>query len=174
MKVTGNIDNVIGITLVILWKIRMSCLGKGMRSAECSLLVSLFLVIVAVPPRINGSDVIDERSVVIGGSLTLRCPASGEPKPDIEWTRRGEALSFISEPNLRAVDVGRELQLFNAHLLDAGSYMCTATNPAGSASKQFIVKVIGDFIYYANIFPPVAIPIDYERRSWRSTSECLT
>ena len=90
---------------------------------------------------------IDEQSVVIGGSLDLHCPATGMPEPDIQWTRQGKPLSFLSEPNLRVTDGGRHLQLFNAHLLDAGSYMCTATNLAGSASKQFIVNILGKFIF---------------------------
>jgi len=100
-----------------------------------------------VPPRISGSEVTDEQSVVIGGSLTLHCPATGEPTPDIQWTRHGETLSFISQPNLRVVDAGRELQLLNTHLLDAGSYTCTATNPACNASKQFFVNVMGMILY---------------------------
>jgi len=96
-----------------------------------------------VPARISGSELTDEQSVVIGASLTLQCPATGEPKPDIQWTRHGETLSFVSQPNLRVVDGGRELQLLNTHLFDAGSYTCTATNPAGNASKQFLVNVMG-------------------------------
>ena len=100
-----------------------------------------------MPPRINGSQAIDERSVVIGGSLTLHCPATGVPQPDIQWSRRGEEIVFVSEPNLRVKDAGREMQLFNAHLPDDGSYTCTATNTAGTASKQFKVNVIGKFIF---------------------------
>jgi len=80
---------------------------------------------------------------MIGGSLSLACPASGVPEPNVEWTRGGEALSFALEPNVRSTDGGRELQLFNAHLLDAGSYTCTATNQAGTDSRRFTVNVVG-------------------------------
>ena len=109
-------------------------------------LYEYILVTFAVPPRINGSRVTEKRSVVIGGSLVLYCPASGVPEPDIQWTRQREEILFVSEPNVRVVDGGHELQLYNAHLLDAGSYTCTAANPAGNVSKQFVVDVIGEFI----------------------------
>jgi len=97
----------------------------------------------AVPPRINASQLTDEHSVVIGGSLALNCPATGVPRPDIRWTRQGEALSSVSEADVRVVDGGRQLDVYNAHLSDAGSYTCTAVNAAGTASKQFVVNVIG-------------------------------
>ena len=83
---------------------------------------------------------------MIGGSLTLHCPATGVPRPDIQWTRRGKEMVFVSEPNVRVLNAGRELQLFNAHLPDAGAYTCNASNTAGSASKQFKLNIIGESI----------------------------
>jgi len=124
----------------------LSCSANKLAISICSM---LSFVAIAVAPRINGSEAVDRRSVVIGGSLTLDCPATGEPQPDIQWSRHGETLSLITEPNLRTVDGGRELQLLGSHLHDAGSYTCTATNPAGSANKQFAVNVIGNFIRHA-------------------------
>ena len=92
---------------------------------------------------------IDSRSVVVGGSVSLDCPATGVPEPDVEWTRRDDALSVVSQPSLRLVDGGRRLQLLNAHLHDAGAYTCNATNAAGTASKQFVIDVIGEFVLLA-------------------------
>ena len=83
---------------------------------------------------------------MIGGSLALHCPATGVPQPDIQWTRRAKEIALLSEPNLRVLDAGRELQLFNAHLSDAGAYKCNASNTAGTASKQFKVNIVGEFI----------------------------
>ena len=80
----------------------------------------------------------------------MTCPATGLPRPDIRWSREGEELSSIAEPNIRAVDGGRQLQMYNAHLLDAGSYSCTATNQAGTASKQFVVNIMGKSVFFAN------------------------
>jgi len=97
----------------------------------------------AVPPRINGSEMVDEHSAVIGGSLVLFCPVTGLPTPDIQWTREGDPIPSVSEPSLHATDGGHHLQLFNTQLIDAGSYTCTATNPAGTANKRFTVNVIG-------------------------------
>ena len=113
---------------------------------------SLFFVIYSVPPRINGSRATDEQSVVVGGSLTLHCPATGLPQPDIQWSRQRQSLSFTIEPHLHVVDGGRQLQLYSAHLSDAGSYTCNATNLAGNATKQFTINVIGQFTFYPNYF----------------------
>ena len=97
----------------------------------------------SVPPYINESHAIDEQSVVLGNSIVLHCPASGVPEPLIRWTREGEAFSYLSEPNLRVQEGGTQLQIFNAQLLDIGSYACTATNPAGTATKEFILNIMG-------------------------------
>jgi len=110
-----------------------------------NVLYLLTFVECAVAPQIDGSEVVDEHSVVLGSALTLSCPASGVPQPLIQWTRHGEAISVVSEPNLRLLDDRRELHLTSAHLLDAGSYTCTAANQAGSASKQFSVNVMGEY-----------------------------
>ena len=103
-------------------------------------------VVVAVPARINGSGVVSQHSVVSGGSLTLDCPASGVPRPDIRWTHQGEAMSATAERHV--VDGGRRLELYGAHLSDAGLYTCTAANTAGAADKRFIVSVISQSVIF--------------------------
>jgi hypothetical protein len=86
---------------------------------------------------------VEELSVVIGSSTVLHCPVTGIPEPLIRWTREGEPLSFITEPSLRVQNSGRELHVFNAQLLDIGSYACTASNAAGSATKEFLLNLLG-------------------------------
>ena len=81
--------------------------------------------------------------MVVGGSVTLHCPAFGIPKPTIRWTRSGESFSVNSLPNVRIQEGGHQLELFNAHIIDMGLYSCIASNPAGSVTKEFSLDVLG-------------------------------
>ncbi|XP_062868586.1 ADAMTS-like protein 1 [Trichomycterus rosablanca] len=63
-------------------------------------------------------------------SLTLLCPARGDPTPTVSWSKDGRPLrdgvSWDSGGALRVVDPGTE---------DAGTYRCTASNEMGSDSE---------------------------------------
>ena len=85
---------------------------------------------------------------MIGQSITLECVASGTPKPHIKWIRGEESLSFVTNPNLLMVDGGKKLQIINAQLLDADGYTCVASNVAGNATKEFLLKVLGGWYFF--------------------------
>ena len=66
---------------------------------------------------------------------TLRCNASGDPHPDITWTKAGVPTSKFNASGyvLYLVDVQRD---------DVGSYICTASNGFGaSATAISIVNI---------------------------------
>ena len=87
-----------------------------------------FLVVFSAPPSITG--VADEKAdVQIGKDLTLTCNASGDPHPNIAWTKDGVPASQFNAS-------GYLLHLVNIQKKDAGSYICTASNGYGDHVMQ--------------------------------------
>ena len=85
---------------------------------------------ITVPPK--REDQLNLNSVK---NHTLTCNASGDPNPNITWTKSGVPASQFNASGyvLHLVDVKRE---------DAGSYICTASNGFGnSATAIDIVNI---------------------------------
>ena len=86
---------------------------------------------VSVPPRIT---VLPERQSrrTLGTNYTLTCNASGDPSPNITWTKEGrtEAQFNVSGHKLYFVDIKVE---------DVGSYRCTADNGYGTPATSLAV-----------------------------------
>ena len=116
---------------------------NGPVRVEITVVFTISITSPPVPPSIENSNQIVVKSTVIGQSITLECVASGTPKPHIKWIRGEESLSFVTNPNLLMVDGGKKLQIINAQLLDADGYTCVASNVAGNATKEFLLKVLG-------------------------------
>lgn len=88
-------------------------------------------IIVKVPPTITVLPV-RQSIATVGENLTLICNASGDPTPNITWTKEGKtAPQFnVSGHKLHLVDVKRE---------DFGSYKCTADNGYGTPATSLAV-----------------------------------
>ena len=71
-----------------------------------------------------------------GQNLTLKCNASGDPLPNITWTREG-----ATQANQLVNAIGYRLYLVNVQKEDVGSYRCTANNGYGIASSLALVNV---------------------------------
>ncbi|XP_054440698.1 hemicentin-2 [Pteronotus mesoamericanus] len=98
-------------------------------------------LMVLTPPVILGDteELVEEVTVNASSTVSLQCPALGNPVPAISWLQNG--LPFSPSPRLCILDDGQILQVSTAEAADAASYMCVAENPAGSAEKLFTLRV---------------------------------
>ncbi|KAM7440130.1 hypothetical protein ABFA07_010624 [Porites harrisoni] len=88
-------------------------------------------VIVRVPPRITEIPV-RQPSATVGTNLTLTCNASGDPTPNVNWTKEGETAAEFNVS-------GHKLHLVNVKREDFGSYKCTADNGYGTPATSLAV-----------------------------------
>ncbi|KAM5331532.1 hemicentin-2 [Glossophaga mutica] len=98
-------------------------------------------LMVLTPPVILGDteELVEEVTVNASSTVSLQCPALGNPAPTISWLQNG--LPFSPSPRRQVLDDGQILQVSTAEVADAASYMCVAENPAGSAEKLFTLRV---------------------------------
>uniref|UniRef100_A0ABI8A9U9 Ig-like domain-containing protein n=1 Tax=Felis catus TaxID=9685 RepID=A0ABI8A9U9_FELCA len=95
-------------------------------------------------PRIrgNGSRDADEPLRVTakaGEEVTLDCEAQGSPPPLVTWTKDRHPVAPHSCRH-RLLPSG-SLRVAQAQVGDSGLYRCTASNPAGSASQHYMLRV---------------------------------
>ena len=68
--------------------------------------------------------------------MTLTCEASGDPVPNITWTREGATTNQLENVT------GSSFYLVRVQLNDTGSYRCTADNGYGTVTRVASVSVI--------------------------------
>ncbi|GBM98114.1 Hemicentin-1, partial [Araneus ventricosus] len=98
-----------------------------------------FLVDILVPPSIN-SDLVTQMVVQENSSLVLDCSSFGNPSPSIMWLKDGTELE--ADENLILSSDSAQLEIPNIEAYHSGTYLCIATNVAGSAEKEFNVDVL--------------------------------
>uniref|UniRef100_A0A2K6UV43 Hemicentin-2 n=1 Tax=Saimiri boliviensis boliviensis TaxID=39432 RepID=A0A2K6UV43_SAIBB len=100
-----------------------------------------YQLLVLTPPVILGDteELVEEVTVNASSTVSLQCPALGNPMPTISWLQNG--LPFSPSPRLQVLEDGQVLQVSTAEAADAASYMCVAENQAGSAEKLFTLRV---------------------------------
>lgn len=83
-----------------------------------------------------------------GVDVELRCRATGEPVPTIEWLRAGQPLQ--AGRRLQALPDG-SLWLERVEAGDAGVYECVAHNLLGSATAKALLAVRGEECFYLGL-----------------------
>ncbi|XP_073909095.1 hemicentin-2 isoform X2 [Castor canadensis] len=98
-------------------------------------------LLVLTPPVILGDaeELVEEVTVNANSTVSLQCPALGNPAPTLSWLQNG--LPFSPSPRLQVLEEGHILKVSTAEVSDAASYMCVAENQAGSAEKLFTLRV---------------------------------
>ncbi|CAH1721316.1 neuroglian-like [Aphis gossypii] len=77
-----------------------------------------------------------------GETAVIRCEASGNPEPTIEWIHNGRPLSEAS-PNPRRSVTSNSITITPLTKNDTGNYGCNATNSIGYVYKDIYVNVLG-------------------------------
>ena len=86
------------------------------------------------PPTIsNGTN--RNLDVEEGDDVLLHCEANGDPIPVVTWKKDDQILqeSYTTMSTFRITSI---------ELRDAGTYVCTAKNRAGTVSQSILVRVI--------------------------------
>ncbi|KAM6237533.1 hemicentin-2 [Spheniscus humboldti] len=78
--------------------------------------------------------------VMANASAVLSCEATGVPRPEVTWQKDG--VGIAGGPGLKVLPDG-QLHLLRASPGDAGTYLCVARNPSGTAAgrTRLIVQV---------------------------------
>ena len=84
-----------------------------------------------MPPNITLNP-LSKADIEVGQNLTLTCNASGDPLPNITWTKAGQSQFSVSGYDLSFADVQSK---------DVGSYRCRAYNGYGEDAST--VGIVG-------------------------------
>ncbi|XP_037824081.1 protein amalgam-like, partial [Lucilia sericata] len=97
---------------------------------------------VVVPPNIDDSLSSSDVIVREGSNISLRCRASGSPKPVIKWKRDDNSRITISKNHIVNEWEGDTLEITRISRLDMGAYLCIASNGVPpTVSKRIKVSV---------------------------------
>ncbi|XP_043791730.1 lachesin-like [Apis laboriosa] len=95
---------------------------------------------VVVPPDILDDSTSTDMEVREGSNVTLRCAATGTPKPKVTWRR--EVGGTITQANSHEVGQGSVLKLTRVTRAHMGPYLCIASNGVPPAvSKRIVLNV---------------------------------
>ena len=95
-----------------------------------SLLVIVLLHL--VPTNITG--IRGNQTILEGDNLQLTCEATGQPEPNITWTKGKPG----NQGNTVVVQEGKVLTITNINRTDAGIFTCTAYNGFGRTESQAV------------------------------------
>ncbi|NWZ71362.1 SDK2 protein, partial [Acrocephalus arundinaceus] len=110
------------------------------RNAAGEVQTTTYLAVTSIAPNITRGP--QDSTVIDGMSVILNCETSGAPRPAITW-QKGErvlASGSVQLPRFTLLESG-SLLVSPAHLPDAGTYTCLATNSRGvdEASADLVV-----------------------------------
>ncbi|KAM9033663.1 immunoglobulin superfamily member 10 isoform 1-T4 [Sarcophilus harrisii] len=86
-----------------------------------------------------------ERTVLVGGTMELDCPAQGDPSPHLEWVLADGSkvrAPYISEDGRILIDKAGKLELQTADGFDTGLYHCISTNYDDADILTYRVTVV--------------------------------
>lgn len=72
----------------------------------------------------------ENKEIMVGGSIVLECMAGGVPRPKLSWRKNGKPLQATERHFFTAED--QLLIIVNTIASDAGNYECEMNNSLGS------------------------------------------
>ena len=91
----------------------------------------IIILLLSVPPKLDHD--LQNKSVPLHTTFTMKCIMDGFPSPAVNWTKNGALL-----PNASNV-----VTINNANFDDAGLYGCSAQNWVGKVTKTVWIDVTG-------------------------------
>lgn len=89
----------------------------------------------AVPPGIDSAP--KDEKVLEGDSRNWFCNATGNPRPNITWTKEGEISVLSTSETLELTKPGRDY-----------TYICTATNDLGYDKRNASIQITSTFHHF--------------------------
>lgn len=83
----------------------------------------------------------EDKEVLPGTPTVLECMASGSPRPQLRWTKDGEAIDGSSERCYLAAD-DQLLVIMDSQARDAGTYVCEVWNELGTETGRMQLSVV--------------------------------
>ncbi|VDM75112.1 unnamed protein product [Strongylus vulgaris] len=113
---------------------------------------------VLVPPSINELSSSESLQNVIPGSrLSLDCIVDGDPFPEISWTR--DDVPIEDGESYKIINQKETVVITKVDGQSAGKYTCHASNKAGNATRDFVVRLteMPRFLDMSNVNPSIII-----------------
>ncbi|NXS64175.1 MXRA5 protein, partial [Brachypteracias leptosomus] len=120
--------------------VQLICIGRN-EGGEARLIVQLLITDHLEKPSFR--DPVNERITAISGhSINLNCSVQGNPKPSTSWILPN-GTEVLSGSRLHRFYHKRDgiLHISSLSAADAGTYRCTARNPAGYVERVVFLKV---------------------------------
>ncbi|XP_032679470.1 lachesin-like [Odontomachus brunneus] len=97
---------------------------------------------VVVPPDISDDSTSTDMVVREGSNVSLRCEATGSPKPNITWRREdGELISLGKNLEVPSIE-GSIFNITKVNRLQMGAYLCIASNGVPPTVSKRIMLVV--------------------------------
>uniref|UniRef100_A0A0K0DQ12 Ig-like domain-containing protein n=1 Tax=Angiostrongylus cantonensis TaxID=6313 RepID=A0A0K0DQ12_ANGCA len=105
---------------------------------------------VLVPPSINELSSSESlQNVIPGSQMSLDCVVDGDPFPEIKWTHNDVPIQ--DGDHHKIISQKETMVITSVDGKSSGKYTCLASNKAGNASRDFVVRLTALF---TDVFQP--------------------
>lgn len=81
--------------------------------------------------------------LMIGNTVTLECKVTGSPPVNIQWFKNDTEISSNEKYQMTFANSVATFKMVNCSTDDSGSYICMASNDAGSDRCSSVISVKG-------------------------------